>query len=135
MEELKLQASDATLQDVLGTIENHLLEQGCDRMLITQILMAAEEIYVNIAHYAYGGESGDAVVQMEIMQDTKNCRITFRDHGVAYNPLEKEDPDVTLSAEERPIGGLGIYLVKQAMDRVEYEYKDGYNILTIEKSF
>lgn len=135
MEELKLQASDATLQDVLGTIEDHLLEQGCDRMLITQILMAAEEIYVNIAHYAYGGESGDAVVQMEITQDTKNCRITFRDHGTAYNPLEKEDPDVTLSAEERPIGGLGIYLVKQAMDRVEYEYKDGYNILTIEKSF
>ncbi len=135
MEELKLQASDATLQDVLGTIENHLLEQGCDRILITQILMAAEEIYANIAHYAYGGESGDAVVQMEIMQDTKNCRITFRDHGIAYNPLEKEDPDVTLSAEERPIGGLGIYLVKQAMDRVEYEYKDGYNILTIEKSF
>lgn len=135
MEELKLQASDATLQDVLGTIEDHLLEQGCDRMLITQILMATEEIYVNIAHYAYGGESGDAVVQMEIMQDTKNCRITFRDHGIAYNPLEKEDPDVTLSAEERPIGGLGIYLVKQAMDRVEYEYKDGYNILTIEKSF
>lgn len=135
MEELKLQASDATLQDVLGTIENHLLERGCDGMLITQILMAAEEIYVNIAHYAYGGESGDVVVQMEIMQDTKNCRITFRDHGIAYNPLEKEDPDVTLSAEERPIGGLGIYLVKQAMDRVEYEYKDGYNILTIEKSF
>ena len=134
MEELKLQASDATLQDVLGTIENHLLEQGCDRILITQILMAAEEIYANIAHYAYGGESGDAVVQMEVTPDPKSCRITFRDHGIPYNPLEKEDPDVTLSAEEREIGGLGIYLVKEAMDRVEYEYKDGCNILTIEKS-
>ena len=134
MEELKLQARDETLHQVLGRIEDHLQKQGCDIVLITQILMAAEEIYVNIAHYAYGEKGGDAVVQMEVTPDPKSCRITFRDHGIPYNPLEKEDPDVTLSAEEREIGGLGIYLVKEAMDRVEYEYKDGCNILTIEKS-
>lgn len=59
--------------------------------------------------------------------------ITFSDSGKPYNPLEKPDPDVTLSAEERSIGGLGIFMVKKSMDDMRYEYKDGQNILTITK--
>ena len=69
-----------------------------------------------------------------MIPNPKSCRIVFRDRGVPYNPLEKTDPDITLSAEEREIGGLGIYMVKQSMDKVEYRYEDGCNILTIEKN-
>ena len=98
------------------------------------MLVAVEEIFVNIAHYAYGGNPGEAVIGLDVIPNPKSCRIVFRDRGVPYNPLEKTDPDITLSAEEREIGGLGIYMVKQSMDKVEYRYEDGYNILTIEKN-
>ena len=134
MQELHLMASDETLYTVLDAIEAHLDKNHCPEAIKTQILIAAEEIYVNIAHYAYGGKEGEARVQIEVSQDTRMCRIEFRDKGIPYNPLEKTDPDITLSAEERSIGGLGIYMVKQSMDRVEYRHEDGYNILTMEKN-
>lgn len=133
MQDIKLKASNDTLYTVLDAIEAHLDKNGCPDPVKTQILIAAEEIYVNIAQYAYGGEEGEAIVQMEVSQDPKVCRMVFRDKGIPYNPLEKEDPDITLSAEERDIGGLGIYMVKQYMDRVEYQYENGFNILLIEK--
>ena len=96
--------------------------------------MAAEEIYINIAHYAYGGETGEAIVQIQIEEETGICQIIFKDKGIPYNPLEKEDPNIHLSATERGIGGLGIYMVKQTMDNVEYQYLDSYNILKLEKT-
>ena len=130
---LKLQASNDTLYTVLNAIETHLDENGCPDSIKTEILIAAEEIYINIAHYAYGGKAGEAVVQMEVIQKPKVYRIVFRDKGVPYNPLEKKDPDISLSAEERDIGGLGIYMVKQSMDKIEYHYEDGSNILILEK--
>lgn len=133
MQDLTLQASDDTLYTVLDAIEAHLDKCGCPQETKTEILICVEEIYVNIAHYAYGGKEGEATVQMEVTQNPRVCRVVFRDRGIPYNPLEKEDPDVTLSAEEREIGGLGIFMVKQCMDRMEYEYRDGYNILAIEK--
>ena len=101
--------------------------------MTADIHICVEEIFVNIAHYAYGGKSGEAVINLDIEQNPKCCRVTFQDRGVPYNPLAKADPDITLSAEERQIGGLGIYMVKQSMDHVEYRYEDGCNILTIEK--
>ena len=134
MEDLKLQANDKTLYTVLDTIEKHLDENDCPADVKAEILIAAEEIYVNIAHYAYGGHEGEAVVQMEVCQDPKCCRVVFRDKGVPYNPLEKEDPDTSLSAMDREIGGLGIFMVKQSMDKVEYWYEDGCNMLMIEKN-
>ena len=76
---------------------------------------------------------GEAQVQMDVSHDPRCCQVVFRDKGIPYNPLEKEDPDISLSAGEREIGGLGIYMVKQYMDKVEYRYEEGYNILTIEK--
>ncbi len=134
MKELKLMARDDTLQTVLSAIEDCLAENGCPMKLVTQILIAAEEIYVNIAHYAYGGNEGEARVAMEVTSNPKICRLVFKDKGIPYNPLDKKDPDITLPASERPIGGLGIYMVKEMMDSVTYEYKDGQNILTMEKN-
>ena len=134
MEYLELQANDDTLYTVLDAIEAHLDENECPGNVKTKILIAVEEIYVNIAHYAYGGNEGKAVVQMDVFQDPRRCQVVFRDKGIPYNPLEKKDPELSLSAEEREIGGLGIYMVKQYMDKVEYRYEDGYNILIIEKA-
>ncbi|MGN0343793.1 MAG: ATP-binding protein [Lachnospiraceae bacterium] len=134
MQEMRLQASDETLYTVLDEIERQLVKNNCPEVLKSIMLIAVEEIFVNIAHYAYGGKSGEAIINLDIKQDPKCCRVEFRDHGIPYNPLEKADPDITLSAEEREIGGLGIYMVKQSMDKVEYRYEDGCNILAIEKS-
>ncbi len=133
--DLKLRASDETLHTVIHAIETRLEKAGCPEMIQTLILVAVEEIYVNIAHYAYGGQAGEALVHIDITENPEKCRVVFKDKGLPYNPLEKKDPDITLSAEERQIGGLGIYIVKQSMDKVEYEHKDGYNIMTIEKGF
>ena len=95
--------------------------------------IAIDEIFGNIAHYAYGDKVGKATVRIEEYDNPKAIGITFIDSGVAYNPLEKEDPDITLSAEEREIGGLGIYMVKKNMDTMEYEYSQGQNKLLIKK--
>lgn len=133
MKELKLEASDETMRSVQEEVRKFLSDQNCGEDLLTTILIAVEEIYINIAHYAYGGKTGEAVVQMELDTDPELIRMVFRDRGIPYNPLEKEDPDITLGAEERPIGGLGIFMVKESMDRIDYRYEDGQNILTIEK--
>ena len=85
------------------------------------------------AHYAYRPDVGPATVRVEVEKDPPAVSITFIDHGIPYDPLAKEDPDITLSAEERSIGGLGIFMVKKSMDDIDYEYKDGQNILHIRK--
>ena len=133
MKELKLTACDETLYTVLDEIKAHLVECSCPEELMTPILIASEEVYVNIAHYAYGGKPGEAKVEIDITPDPKSVKLVFIDKGIPYDPLKKEDPDITLSADERSIGGLGIFFVKEIMDKVKYEYKDGCNILTIEK--
>ena len=134
MHEIKLMASDETLYTVLGEIVKLLDENQCPETLKMIMLVAFYYIFVNIAHYAYGGKPGEAAIGLDVIPNPKSCRIVFRDRGVPYNPLEKTDADITLSAEEREIGGLGIYMVKQSMDKVEYRYEDGCNILTIEKN-
>ena len=100
-----------------------------------QIDVAIEEIFVNIAHYAYPEGEGDAVISVGADTAAGGVQIVFEDEGIPYDPLKNEDPDITLSAEDRPIGGLGIFMVKKSMDEVSYEYKDGKNRLTIKKSF
>lgn len=131
--ELKLSACDENMGLVLEQVELLLDGTACDEMERMQILMAAEELFINIAHYAYGGQPGEAVLTMQTGQKPAYFRMTFRDRGIPYNPLEHKDPDITLSAEERQIGGLGIFLIKKTMDKMEYEYRDGWNILSIEK--
>ena len=98
-----------------------------------QIELAVEEIFVNIANYAYAPEIGRATVRVSVSDDPLTVTITFIDCGVPYDPLKRSDPDVTLSAEEREIGGLGIFMTKKVMDEVAYEYKDGQNVLTLKK--
>ena len=100
----------------------------------TVLDVAVEELFVNIASYAYVDKTGIADITIELLPG-QVVQITFRDSGIPYNPLEKPDPDITKPAEEREIGGLGIYIVKKSMDEVLYRYEDGQNILTIRKAF
>ena len=130
--ELTLEATVENLTPVMAFLEEHLEEAECSMKAQMQIAVAAEEIYVNIAHYAYAPGTGEATVRMEITDD-RTAVIAFLDRGVPFDPLAKPDPDVTLSAEERDIGGLGIYMTKKTMDDVRYEYRDGQNILTLVK--
>ena len=131
--ELTLPARIERLPEVLSFLEQQLEQAGCPMKAQMQISVAAEEIFVNIASYAYAPGSGTATVRMEVPEGAGAVRITFIDSGAAFNPLEREDPDVSLSAEEREIGGLGIYMAKKTMDELRYEYADGQNRLTLIK--
>ncbi len=135
MKALTLEATLENLTQVTGFLERELEAAGCPMKAQIAISIAAEEIYVNIAHYAYAPGTGKASVRIEILNDPTAARITFIDGGVAFDPLAKEDPDVTLSGEERAIGGLGIYMTKKSMDDVRYARTDGKNVLTIVKSY
>ena len=134
MRELNIEAKTENLDAVLGFVNQHLEEMECSMKTQMQIEVAVEELFVNIAHYAYNPTIGPATIRVEVQEDPLAVIITFIDHGVPYDPLKKEDPDVTLSAEERQIGGLGIYMVKKSMEDISYEYKDGQNILKIKKT-
>ena len=130
MNELKLDAKTENLNDVIAFMDERLEEVGCPTKVQIALDIAVEEIFVNIAHYAYGAEgAGGAVIQFDI--NPEEAIICFIDEGTPYNPLEKKDPDITLSVEERPIGGLGIYMVKKSMDDVIYKRENDKNILTI----
>ena len=133
MKELEIEALVDNLTDVLAFVDEQLEAVDCPMKIQMQIDVAVEEIFVNIANYAYGTETGKAMLRVEILPDPPSVDITFIDNGIPYDPLAKADPDITLSAEERPIGGLGIFMVKKSMDDVRYEYLDGHNILTLKK--
>ena len=132
--ELVSEASTDKLDEVIAFVDTQLENFECSMKTQMQIDIAVEEIFVNIANYAYNPEIGDATIRVEVSDEPLTVAITFLDHGKPYDPLAKEDPDVTLSAEERDIGGLGIFMTKKSMDNIRYEYKDGQNILTIEKN-
>ena len=114
-------------------IDGELEMIDCPMKAQIQIDVAIDELFGNIAKYAYIGKTGKATVQFSYDEKNSIISITLIDEGIMYNPLEKEDPDVTLSAEERKIGGLGIFLVKKTMDEMIYEYVDNKNKLTIKK--
>ena len=133
MKELDIEAVVDNLPDVLAFVDEQLENTDCSMKIQMQIDMAVEEIFVNIAQYAYDPETGPATLRVEVKPDGSAVIITFIDHGVPYDPLAKADPDTTLSADERQVGGLGIFLVKKSMDDIKYEYIDGSNILTIIK--
>ena len=130
---LKVPASLDELPNVLAFVDEKLESIGCPMKTQMQIDVAVEEVFVNIAHYAYTPETGNAVITTRISPEKDAVEIEFRDSGIPFNPLEKPDPDVSLSAEDRKIGGLGIYMVKKSMDSMTYARRDGQNILTITK--
>ena len=135
MRELTIPALQKNLDDVFAFMDPDLKAGNCPDDIRTMLQVAVEEIFVNIAHYAYAPATGDAKISSELIREGEDCslKMTFADRGKPYNPLAREDPDITLSAEERQIGGLGVYIVKEYMDETAYEYRDGQNVLTIVK--
>ena len=131
--ELTLPAEVERLPEVLSFIEEQLEQLRCPLKTQMEISVAAEEVYVNIASYAYAPDTGTATVRMACTEDHSAVTLTFIDSGIPFNPLEKEDPDLSLPVEEREIGGLGILMVKKTMDEAHYERVDGQNILTLTK--
>lgn len=133
MRELTIDATVENIERVTAFVDEQLEALGCPLKAQMQIDIAIDELFGNIAHYAYNPKVGPATVRVDVLQEPLSVVVTFIDNGIAYDPLAKEDPDVALSAEEREIGGLGIYMVKKSMDEISYEYKDGQNILRIKK--
>lgn len=132
--EKTLPATIANIEVLIDFINEKLLKHNFSKPVITQINVAVDEILSNIANYAYSGIEGTVRVVLQFPADSDQVIMKFIDGGLPYNPLEKEDPDITLGVEDRPIGGLGIYIVKKTMDNVEYTYDNGKNILTLTKS-
>ena len=133
MKELTLAATLENIEAVTDFVNEQLELLDCPMKAQMQIDIAIDEIFSNIARYAYAPGSGDATVRVETESNPPAVMIMFIDAGIPYNPLTKEDPDTKLSAEEREIGGLGIYMVKKSMDAMEYAFEDGCNKLSIKK--
>jgi sigma-B regulation protein RsbU (phosphoserine phosphatase) len=131
--ELTVDAAVENIPAVTAFVEAQLDAVDCSPKARGQLSMAIDEIVANIAQYAYAPEVGPVTVRFAFDEGTRTATLTFLDKGLPYNPLEKADPDVSLSAEDRPIGGLGIFLVKKTMDGMAYAYKHGQNVLTIQK--
>ena len=135
MREITVDAIVENIGTVTDFIEEILDSFECPMKVKMQVDIAIDELFGNICHYAYGDTMGKATVKVEKQDDPKAVCITFIDSGIPYNPLEKDDPDITLSSEEREIGGLGIFMVKKNMDEVYYNYCDGQNQLTVKKHY
>ena len=133
MFELEIDAKLSNLEEVLDFVNSHLSNVECPEKTRIQVDIAVEEILVNIAHYAYNPEVGKATIRVEISEKPLTISLTFMDSGKPYDPLSRKDPDVSLSSEQRQIGGLGIYMVKKSMDEIQYSYRNGTNMLTFKK--
>ena len=133
LKEIEVDADDSMLDEVIEFLEENLEETGCSPKVQMQICVAAEEIFVNIAHYAYNPEKGKATVRVEVTGEPVTVTITFMDNGVPFDPLAKEDPGEDVLTDEDKVGGLGIFMTKKMMDDVAYEYRDGKNVLQMKK--
>lgn len=134
VKELTVKAAIENVGVVTEFVNEQLERLGCPGRAKMQIDVAIDELFGNIAQYAYPPGTGEATVRVETQEDPLAVIITFIDSGVPYDPLAREDPDITLSVEERGIGGLGIFMVKKTMDAISYAYRDERNILTIKKN-
>jgi len=138
MESLTVPAKIDYLDETADFIEANLQALSCPDKIQLQIRLAVEELFVNIASYAYEGsahpEEGKAVLTFTHLENPSRVQISFADEGVPFNPLDKEDSDTSEEAIMARAGGMGILLVKNMMDDVEYAYRDGQNILTVTKN-
>ena len=134
MKEITIDAAVENIEVVTDFISYELEQMNCPAKASTQIMIAIDEIFGNIARYAYTPDIGKATVRLSVEKDPLAVIIAFIDHGKPFNPLEHADPNVHATVQERKVGGLGIFLVKKTMNMVEYDYKDGKNILTIKKN-
>ena len=126
-------AKTDALDDVISFVEEALEEFECSMKNSMAICVAIEEVFVNVAHYAYGDGEGDVDFDISFDKESREVAFVMKDRGVPFDPLAKADPDITLSAEERTIGGLGIFITKKTMDKVTYTYENGENVLTMIK--
>lgn len=133
MKEMTIPATVGNIEKVTAFVDEQLEQIDCPPKAQMQIDIAIDELFGNIAQYAYDPDIGPATVRVEVTPSPISVVVTFIDHGIPYDPLKTAEPDITLSAEERAIGGLGIFMVKRTMDEIAYEYKDGQNILRIRK--
>ena len=133
MKEKTFRATIENIAAATAFVEAGLEEAGCSMKAQMQIDVAIDEMFCNIAKYAYAPGEGDATVRLEIDEAARTAEITLIDSGVPFNPLEAKEPDTTSPSEQRPIGGLGIFLVRRTMDGMAYERRDGQNILTLRK--
>ena len=133
MKEITVDATIENMDTVTAFVDDFLDQIACPMKSRIQINIVIDEIFGNICHYAYKDSIGAVTVRVESGNTPKAVFLTFTDNGIPYNPLETEDPDITLSSEERKIGGLGIYLVKKNMDEMKYEYVNQQNRLWMEK--
>ena len=133
MTEIVLAAEDKNLEKAQSFVRLQVENLFKDKQILLQIDLVVEELFINIAHYAYCAQSGTVRIAAETDGTVPEVKITFCDSGIPFNPLERSDPDTTLPAEQRSVGGLGIFLTKKIMDRVEYRRADGKNILTVTK--
>ncbi len=133
MEKITVEAVLENLQTVIDFATERLEARDCSMKTVMQTELVVEEIFVNIANYAYQPEIGEATFCIEFEENA--LLMTFIDSGKPYNPLEQKAPDTTLALEERDIGGLGSFLVKKNVDEISYEYSDGKNILRMKKFF
>ena len=133
MKEMTIEAKTENLPVVTAWIEKALEEIDCPLKAQMQIDVAIDELFGNIARYAYAPGTGEATIRFTFDADTRTVSISFLDSGIPFDPLSQAAPDINAPAEERAVGGLGIYLVRKTMDRVDYRYADGKNILTIQK--
>ena len=123
---LSVKPTMETVSQVAAFVEEHLEKFEVPMKISTKLMVAVDEIYSNIVRY-----SGASEAHIRLMKEADTLRLIFRDNGKPYNPLDAKEPDITASAEDRAIGGLGIFMVRKMMDNVEYMYKDGQNILTL----
>ena len=135
MKKLSLEATVANIGAVTAFVEEALEAAGCPMKVMMQINVAIDELFGNIAHYAYRQGTGMAEVDIDIDEAAREVRLTFIDSGIPFDPLAVPDPDVTGSAKERALGGLGIFMVRRSMDGMAYRREGGHNILTIKKRF
>ena len=135
MKELTLKATIENITPVTEFVNAQLTSVGCELKTQRLIDVALDELFSNIARYAYTPQTGMATVQVDVNQDLRTVEISLKDTGMPYNPLTSKDPVSGLTCKERKTGGFGIYIVKKSMDDVRYEYVDGYNVTTIVKRY
>lgn len=134
MRKLVIPAEPEYLDQILHFLDEQLEQVHCAQTIRTTIFIAVEEIFVNIYSYAYPPKEGDVQVYTQISGNPAVIQIDLVDQGPPYDPLQRDDPDITLGADDRPIGGLGIFMVKQTMDQVLYRYENESNILSLYKT-
>jgi anti-sigma regulatory factor (Ser/Thr protein kinase) len=126
-------AKTAALHELLAAVEQTLEGFDCSMKLQTAICVALEEVFVNVAHYAYPEGQGDVNLRIDFNEHSRVVTFRMTDKGIPFDPLQKPDPDLTLSVQDRQIGGFGIFITKKTMDNLCYAYENGENILTMTK--